>query len=214
MNRDDIDALLADVISGERSLQDVEVQRLLAAQPELRAEFERVRRLAGELDDVGAHQRDILAAALGPAASTGMAARRRWPWVLGALAAAAAVVIGILVSREPGVPIAGENHRLGAREIRSFVPAPGSTVTGIERFSWSATLPPDGSYVIEVCRRQQDGSRGDPVVPPTRTVAAEWLPGAAERASLQGPLLWRVGAFDFEGQRVFSSTWLAVTVAP
>lgn len=210
MNRDEIDALLADVISGERSLQDGEVQRLLAAQPELRAEIERVRRLAGELDDVGGHQREFLTSVVEPRAASSRPGRRRWPLVLVAIAAAAAVAIGVWIGRDPGVP-ARENHYLGAEDGKHFVPTPGATVAAIDRFAWQA-VPRGVEYRLTVRERAGAGGEGRLLFQPVVSSSTEWVPDAASKALLVGALEWRVEALDAGNQRVRTSEWIPVTV--
>ncbi len=215
MSTDDADALLAEVVSGERATADPAVQQLLAARPELRAQLERLRRLADGFDDLGAHDRAFLAeAAAAPPGQVPESRRtpfRRRPLLLLAAAAAAAVVLFFWLDRRTPTP-GNKDHRLGGQPRTEVEPAPVGTVPAIDQFTWQLTLPREGRYQLSVCSVEADGSPGRRLFEPVTVRVPQWTPDPERRARFAERMLWRAVALDQTGGVAGSTPWYEVVL--
>jgi len=194
------ETVLEALLTGTRDEQDAEVQALFAASPGLRQRFERMRRLAFDLDRIGAADRDLLADAVSrPSPLDGEARqlveRRRGPVrpFPFRLITAAAVLLGALL----GVWLlrgrtADEDSTLGLRAREQWPVGP---VHDYERFRWNLSLPPECVYVL---RFFDDG--GTLLFPVDHLTATEWRPDADRRRQMTARMQWQVEVQDLTGR--------------
>jgi len=195
------DDVLADLVAGARDERDPAVLQLFAARPGLRERIGRMRALAGNLDEVGAGDRQLLHDAIGQpspldAMAHGMVVRHRAPkrrlallWTL-----AAVVMTAVLLTMYLSRPNQADEHS-------TLGPAPGDlwpkgAVERYTEFQWNLPLEPGCSYLL---RFRDGGPDGTIVHEVEEPVAMRWVPGKEDLALLPARMSWEVLVVDVGG---------------
>jgi AcrR family transcriptional regulator len=166
---------------------------LRATAGEARADVERARAQVQPADEVLV--RRSLEAALPALAVRGPSSRR----FLFALAAGLVLLLGggaLFYLRSGGRPA---EILLSGGTIRCI--APMGEVDDYHEFSWSAPLPPGGSFVLILHVLEDDGA-GALLRPPIRCQEPRWTPTPEERRALPDRIYWKVVAQDIGETKV------------
>ncbi len=205
------DALFEAVLTGETSVDDPEVRRMLEEAPELAERLARMQSLAGALDDVGSGEQQELKQALesrpeieqqvsawaqkntrrdtGPVVS-------KWGWA--AAVAAVLLVAAWATFRDPSTDPSPPTPEVYL-DVQLNEMKPDADGARGEVFVWNFELPPGGKYVLKLFE-------GSDTLEPLRTIrmrsATEWRPTETERAELPEDLRWEIVVQDAGGRRV------------
>lgn len=144
---DDCDRLLAELLAGERSARDPEVEAMLQANPKLQAELAELLPLVARLNAAGSRERMLLAEPVAEDAGRPLAVLHptpvvpkpfRRPWWLSLVAAAALVIVGLVYAlgqRDPGDE-GGMPDDLGTLSAEELMLEAPRLVDGKVEFRW------------------------------------------------------------------------------
>lgn len=207
--------LLSDVLCGDRSERDLEVQTAAVANPTFRRQLEELRQLRDGLEAAGSREREILSTASEPVAPADAALvaatlrklvpparqlRLRWAWL--AAAAAAVLLVAWWAGAFGGAPSRNDDQRQLAGEVFSARSAKPATDGGID-LAWTCTLA-GATFVVTVSDPLDLG--WTPVQSPELN-APRWHLDPGVVAKLPPTALWRVTARIVEaaGQKSIES---------
>jgi hypothetical protein len=191
--------LLTAVLAGDLAA-DAPAAVELARCPVCATQLQRLRLLAGRLDDAGRDGREVLDAGREPAAERGPRRLRLLP-LLAAVAALLAVCFVLVPMRgcaEPAQP--DGDMLLHTPDEDGFAPS-GAVRADLPwgPFQWREdTTALDARYVVEVRREEFDGTVSEPIVTSGRLRRSPWRPSPAERVTLErcARIRWVVSVDD------------------
>lgn len=202
MTESDPEQLLQDVLTGEKSEMDPEVQAALVGSPELRQRLVRLQHLTARLDRVGGDECSSVEAVLARrrpmsevvASAVGNRTKSRVP--RGILAAAAILVAGSLYVVWPSgsVPEPTEVWL----ELESGQMVPDEVLHPGDPLAWNFPLPPGGEYELQFFAVGSTLAL-DPFLARRVGQQRHWTPTPEEYRELPARLTWHLVVRDAAG---------------
>ena len=206
------EAILRDVLTGDRSASEEAVTRLQTTCTECREQLGDYRGLGEILDEEASLEREVLQAARRATSASGdrqvsatfrrlvtegqrrAGERGRPTWSLSnwLLAAAASLTmiggLGFLLQNEPSSP--SDPVYLGGAQSLTLAPL-GRTPAGDLQFRWEGQAPRGGCFEVRVWRAA-DQRTATPLLTKLSITATSWTPAPEQAALLSGTLRWEV----------------------